>query len=176
MLKREIYAGTYYWRKYRKPNRSPNKEENLRPREDWVLVKVPAIISRELFEKAQEKLSKNKMLSKRRTKNIYLFQHKLICGFDGRRYSSVFRRSDNPRYQGTIYYICPNKFRNQSPVKYQSHAIAESRLSAVWENLKSILSNSEKVFPHLKDYTEQRKGSDIREKIDEIEKGWFLEE
>jgi site-specific DNA recombinase len=170
MLKREIYTGTYYWRKYKKPNRSLNKEENLRPRKDWVLVKVPAIISRELFEKAQEKLSKNKMLSKRRTKNIYLFQHKLICGFDGRRYSSVFRRPDNPRHQGTIYYICPNKFRNQSPIKCKSHAIAESRLSVVWENLKSILSNPEKVFTHLKEYVEQRKGPDIREKINEIEK------
>jgi len=170
MLKREIYTGVYYWRKYKKPNRSLNKEENLRPRKDWVLVKVPAIISRELFEKAQEKLSKNKMLSKRRTKNIYLFQHKLICGFDGRRYSSVFRRPDNPRHQGTIYYICPNKFRNQSPVKCKSHAIAESRLSVVWENLKSILSNPEKVFIHLREYVEQRKGPDIREKIDEIEK------
>jgi site-specific DNA recombinase len=170
MLKREIYTGVYYWRKYKKPNRSLNKEENLRPRKDWVLVKVPAIISRELFEKAQEKLSKNKMLSKRRTKNIYLFQHKLICGFDGRRYSSVFRRPDNPKHQGTIYYICPNKFRNQSPVKCKSHAIAESRLSAVWENLKSILSNPEKIFAHLKEYVEQRESPDIREKIDEIEK------
>jgi len=170
MLKREIYTGTYYWRKYKKPNRSPNKEENLRPKKDWVLVKVPAIISRELFEKAQEKLSKNKMFSKRRTKKIYLFQHKLICGFDGRRYCCAFRRPDNPKHQGTIYYICPNKFRNLSPVKCKSHAIAESRLSVVWENLKSILSNPEKVFSHFKEYLEERKSSDIRERINEIEK------
>jgi hypothetical protein len=94
----------------------------------------------------------------------------LICGFDGRRYSSVFRRPDNPKHQGTIYYICPNKFRNQSPIRCKSHAIAESRLLVVWENLKSILLNPEKVFTHLKEYVEQKKGPNIREKIDEIEK------
>jgi DNA repair exonuclease SbcCD ATPase subunit len=55
-------------------------------------------------------------------------------------------------------------------VKCKSHAIAESRLSVVWENLKSILSNPEKVFVHLREYAEQRKSPDIREKIDEIEK------
>jgi hypothetical protein len=55
-------------------------------------------------------------------------------------------------------------------MKCESHAIAESRLLVVWENLKLILSNPEKVFVHLKEYVERRKGPDIREKIEEIEK------
>jgi site-specific DNA recombinase len=167
ILKRDMYTGTYWWRKYKNPNRGRG---NLRPREDWIPVKVPQIISEELFNKAQEKLGKNKMFSPKRTKMIYLFQHKLVCGFDGRTYCSAFRRPDNPKHRGTIYYICPNKSRSLSPVKCGSQAIAESRLSVVWENLKSILSNPEKVFIHFKEYIEQRKGSDIQEKIDEIEK------
>ncbi|MEM3448057.1 MAG: recombinase family protein [Nitrososphaerota archaeon] len=170
MLTREMYTGVYWWRKYKKPNRSRRKIENLRPREEWVLVKVPAIISRELFEKAQERLSENKAYS-RKTKVIYLFRGKLVCGFDGRKYRSAYRKPKTPRDSGTIYYICPNRSLNQSPTKCNAPSIAESRLEVVWENLKEFLTNPRKILDYLKEYKERElDGERTQEKLRAIEK------
>ena len=74
------------------------------PKEDWVIFQNqhPAIISREDFEKAQEKLkniSENAFLQPKATRNDTLFRQKLICAMCGKK---MYCNST----KGKLYFQC----------------------------------------------------------------------
>ncbi|MGB0920290.1 MAG: recombinase family protein, partial [Alphaproteobacteria bacterium] len=52
VLRKETYAGTHYF------NRTDTKTKKEKPREEWVEMKVPAIISKAQFDRVQATLSK----------------------------------------------------------------------------------------------------------------------
>jgi site-specific DNA recombinase len=63
MLKNETYTGVRYFNRITKATQANREGKKLirgkwvlRDREDWIAVNVPAIVSRELFEKVQERL------------------------------------------------------------------------------------------------------------------------
>ena len=58
---------------------SRNSANHERPREDWIEVPVPALVSEETFALAQEQLEKNKRHSPRRTIEPTLLQAMLVC-------------------------------------------------------------------------------------------------
>ncbi len=77
MLRNEVYIGKMYqFRRYHiepkfrlKPSAKSKKTSTaLRPKEEWIPVKVPSLIPVELFEAVQRKLRTNAELSKRNTK------------------------------------------------------------------------------------------------------------
>lgn len=170
ILRNKLYAGEFYYRKYKNPNRT-RINNNLRPKGDWILVKVPAIISEETFNKAQEQLKKNKELSPRRTKLVYALQHKIICGFDGRRYQCARRPADLHRREAK-YYFCTGNRPAHTPNKCLAPTVSESRiLPPIWENLKNLLSNPKEVIEGLKFYREQKnKRARIQRKLESIKK------
>jgi site-specific DNA recombinase len=60
-------------------NKFHHKTRN--PRDEWMPIPVPAIISQELFDIVQEKARRNKIESRRNRKNEYLFlAGRLRCG------------------------------------------------------------------------------------------------
>jgi len=94
MLRNEVYVGKLYqFRRYHiEPKsrlklltKSKKTTTALRPKEEWVLVKVPSLISLELFEAVQRKLKKNAELSRRNTKSEYLLSGLLYCSQCGGR-------------------------------------------------------------------------------------------
>jgi site-specific DNA recombinase len=94
MLRNEVYIGKMYqFRKYhvepkfrRKPSAKTKKTSTtLRPKEEWIPVKVSSLISLELFESVQRKLKTNAELSKRNTKREYLLSGLLYCSQCGGR-------------------------------------------------------------------------------------------
>ena len=58
---------------------SRNSANHERPRQDWIEIAVPALISEEVFALAQEQLEKNKRHSPRRTIEPTLLQGMLVC-------------------------------------------------------------------------------------------------
>jgi site-specific DNA recombinase len=63
MLQNRTYAGTRYYNRITKTKDGPEHDKGaqhhgyiIRDRADWIAVKVPAIVSEQLFEKVQEKL------------------------------------------------------------------------------------------------------------------------
>ncbi len=62
-----------------------------RPQDEWIAIKVPAIINTNDFEQVQEKLKKNKDLSPRNTKKPSLLQGSITCGLCG----SLFIKEQN---------------------------------------------------------------------------------
>lgn len=89
-----IYKGELITFRYIKKKIAPSKFEFGRhPEENWIIVPVPAIVSEEEFQAAQETLKANFEKAPRNTRNPYLLQGLVFCpvchhtmgiGYDGR--------------------------------------------------------------------------------------------
>ncbi len=82
------------------PRDSANHE---RPREDWIEVSVPALVSEEIFALAQEQLEKNKHHAPRRTIEPTLLQGMLVCEQCG---YALYRASTRTSKHKLHYYRC----------------------------------------------------------------------
>jgi len=82
---------------------SRNSASHERPREDWIEVPVPALVSDETFALAQEQLEKNKHHSPRRTIEPTLLQGMLVCQQCG---YGLYRASTWTSKRQLHYYRC----------------------------------------------------------------------
>jgi len=99
ILKRETYSGTWYYNK----NDFSEKQKG-RPKDEWIAVEVPAIIDRDLWEKAQARLQHNKSFARRNTKWPYLLRGRLTCLACGCSASAFTKVKSSGR--ATSYYRC----------------------------------------------------------------------
>ena len=74
-----------------------------RPREEWIEIPVPAIVSESTFALAQERLEQNKVFSKRRTKTPSLLQGLVACAKCG---YALSRASGKTSARTLHYYRC----------------------------------------------------------------------
>src|SRR5438270_3208309 len=88
----------------RKGLASRDSANHERPREDWIEVPVPALVSEEMFALAQEQLEKNKHHSPRRTIEPTLLQGMLVCEQCG---YALYRTSTRTCKQTLHYYRSP---------------------------------------------------------------------
>ena len=84
ILKRETYTGTWHFGKIGASETIP--------------VKVPAIISQDVWEAAQLKLSKNKRWAGGNMKNQYLLSKRLTCGCCGYKMTGIARKYKKKAY------------------------------------------------------------------------------
>src|SRR4051794_16921799 len=82
---------------------SRNSANHERPREDWIEVPVPALVSEQTFALAQEQLEKNKHHSPRRTIEATLLQGLLVCQQCG---YGLYRVSTRTSKRQLHYYRC----------------------------------------------------------------------
>lgn len=113
ILRNETYIGTAYYGKTEKYEghlnrivRSQGKKiiksrhaRKERHRDAWIPISVPAFISENDFQLAQEQLEKNKKFSQRNTKELSLLQGLLVCGECG---CSFYKKKRSGK-QKTIY-------------------------------------------------------------------------
>ena len=71
-----------------------------RPREEWIEIPVPALVSEEQFAQAQEQLEAKKRHARRRTKEPTLLQGMLVC----RRCSYAYHRDSTRTTKRKLYY------------------------------------------------------------------------
>jgi site-specific DNA recombinase len=82
---------------------SRDSANHERPRQDWIEVPVPALVSEEIFALAQEQLGKNKQHSPRRTVEPTLLQGMLVCEQCG---YALYRTSTRTCKRKLYYYRC----------------------------------------------------------------------
>jgi len=82
---------------------SRDSANHERPREDWIEVPVPALVSEEMFALAQEQLEKNKHHAPRRTIEPTLLQGMLVCEQCG---YALYRASTQTSKHKLHYYRC----------------------------------------------------------------------
>ena len=92
-------------RPLRQHNRLPNRNSanHERPRQDWIEIPVPALVSEDTFALAQEQLQKNKHHSPRRTIEPTLLQGMLVCQHCG---YALYRSSTKTTKRKLYYYRC----------------------------------------------------------------------
>jgi site-specific DNA recombinase len=145
----EIYAGTFWFRKYKKPSRAKTPE-NLRPKEEWVAIPVPAIVSHAQFELARKQIEENRKLSPRRTNRKYLFAKKLYCGICRGIMVAQYQGEGKRRKTAVKFYTCHKRWREHTPVLCSLPSIVESRIEIpVWEGIKKLLLQPEVMLKEL---------------------------
>jgi site-specific DNA recombinase len=145
----EIYAGTFWYRKYKNPSRAKTKE-NLRPKEEWIPISVPQIISKVQFELARRQIEENRKLSPRRTIRSYLFAKKLYCGICGGIMVAQYQQPGKKRITEVKFYTCHKRFKQHAPVLCPQKSIVEEKIEIpLWEAIKKLLMQPEEMLKEL---------------------------
>lgn len=150
LVRNETYTGTTYYNKQLsvpslKPrvdgvySRQINTSRKAKDKKEWIGITVPAIISKETYNKALKQLSVNSLLSDRNAKYNYLLKGLVYCGNDeGRLYGVPIH--------GTRYYRCRFKGKINAVVPCQSIAVkADNIEKTVWDEVSALLSNPTQV-------------------------------
>lgn len=158
MVRDTTYMGDHYYnksesvptanprnpeQKYRKITKGSRKS---RPKDEWYHVKVPAIVSPDLFNKVQVQLERNKRTNTRNNSvNNYLVAGMIecVCGK---------ARTGDPVSNGSKYYRCTDRL-SKYPLARECH---EAGINVpvfdalVWSNIKELLLNPSLVVEQAK--------------------------
>ncbi len=160
MLRNEVYIGKLHqFKDYRvEPKhrlnsfvKSKKTSTAKRPKEEWITVQVPSLITLELFEIVQRKLSSNAELAKRNTKREYLLAGLLFC-------SQCGGRMGGHVVGGVSYYRCYHK-RNAdmmpigSDGKLQKCSCPEIKADViepiVWNTISQLIDDPDILIKEL---------------------------
>ena len=116
-----------------------------RPREEWIEIPVPAIVTLETFALAQEQLEKNKRHSPRRTIEPTLLQGVLVCSKCG---YALYRSSTRTSKRKLYYYRCigSDNYRHRNGRVCDNRPIRQDYLDGlVWREVIQLLENPELI-------------------------------
>jgi site-specific DNA recombinase len=116
-----------------------------RPPDDWIPLSVPAIISQEVFDLAQEKLATNRQrASRNNTRHQYLLRSLVSCGLC--RLAAPARTT----WDGRSYYVCNGHGRIEAEERCRSRHIPADQLDKlVWDDLCEVVTHPERIATAL---------------------------
>jgi site-specific DNA recombinase len=120
---------------------SRDSANHERPRQDWIEIAVPALISEETFALAQEQLEQNKRHSPRRTIEPSLLQGMLVCERCG---YALYRCSTRTSARKLSYYRClgSDAYRHLRGAVCDNPPVRQDHLDAVvWKELLRLLED-----------------------------------
>ncbi len=160
ILRNETYAGI--WRYGKKIGK--NGKCGKRPLEEQIAVNVPAIISRAIFQAAQEQREYNKQMSKRNAKREYLLRGLITCNCG---YKMVGRYYKNT---GTWYYCCHSHEKHYDlESRCQQKKVRGDYLDAyVWEYVLDLWTDRERFEKALYEAQEVERQA-VRPKRERLE-------
>ncbi len=121
-----------------------------RPATEWINIDVPLIVSREIFDAAQEQLARNRKLSPRNGRSRHLLQGLTVCRCCGYTFYGV-TTSRSAKKGGAIYtyYRC----MGSDPQRFVGGAVCENRPvraqpleEHVWKTVADLLQDPRRVF------------------------------
>ncbi|MCP3893357.1 MAG: recombinase family protein, partial [Bacteroides sp.] len=115
------------------------------PKEQWIEIPVPALVSKDIFQLAQERLQTNKRHSPRRTIEPTLLQSMLVCKNCGYAY---YRTSTRTSKRKLYYYRClgSDDYRYPQGRVCPNRPIRQDYIDQiVWEQVVELLANPELV-------------------------------
>jgi site-specific DNA recombinase len=120
---------------------SRDSASHERPRQEWIEVPVPALVTEEVFSLAQEQLQKNAHHSPRRTIEPTLLQGMLVCQQCG---YALYRTSTRTSKQKINYYRCIGSDgyrRLKGPVCANRPIRQDSLDRIVWDEIIRLLDD-----------------------------------
>jgi site-specific DNA recombinase len=132
-----VYKGEWYWGRARHQRTGGRRVLTALPKDQWILVTVPAIIDADTWERAQTCLTENKARAARNAKRDYLLRGMLVCSC-GRRCAGRYK---NHLDRG--YYRCPGSYTEGWYSKCAARfSIRQDLLEPrVWERVTDYLLN-----------------------------------
>ncbi len=128
---------------------SRDSANHERPRPDWIEIAVPALISDETFDLAQEQLEKNKRHSPRRTIEPSLLQGMLVCERCG---YALYRTATQTSARKLYYYRClgSDAYRHLKGALCDNPPVRQDHLDAVvWKELLRLLEDPSLIQQEL---------------------------
>ena len=155
-----------------------NSVGHERPREDWIEIPVPSIVSEETFALAEERLEKNKVFSRRRTKTPSVSQGLVACGKCG---YGLYRTSAQTSARKISYYRClgSDAWRYLNGPLCDSRPVRQDLLDdIVWTELVRLLEDPTLVKAEIDRRLEaarvsdpnQQREADLRHRLIRIRK------
>lgn len=152
ILNGEHYAGTWYYGRY-KTGATKTQRVRTDPNE-WVSTNVPAIVTRELWEAAQQKAKENRHYSKRNTKREYLLRGRLVCATCG----YIFNCHYDDR-RNASYYQCGGQFSYTSAdrkTRTCNHSLRQDETEEmVWEGIVEMLLKPDHILGAIQERQSQ---------------------
>ena len=151
------------------PHNGSNREK---PREEWIEIPVPAIVSQSIFDLAQERLKSNKIHSQRNTKVETLLQGMMVCSGCG---YSLYRTYTETSAKNRIYYYrCfgSDAYRFEGERKCNCKPVRQDYLDhVVWQEIVKLLEDPGLIQRELEKRIEATKnGSPVIRQKTVIEK------
>ena len=166
LMRNPVYTGVFYYNKKQYvpakrrnmpgdgPPRKHNSSRVIRPPEEWIPIKVPAIIDQETWDLAREQLQRNKERAPRNNKKFdYLLKGLLICG------CCQLRMHGHAGIPATRIrrYLCSHKESHHAGSKCPNRTVqAEMIEELVWQAVSELLRNPQVLI----DQYNQRQESD----------------
>jgi site-specific DNA recombinase len=147
---------------------SRDSANHERPRQDWIEISVPALISEETFALAQEQLEQNKRHSPRRTIEPSLLQGMLVCERCG---YALYRCSTRTSARKLSYYRClgSDAYRHLKGAVCDNPLVRQDHLDAVvWKELLRLLEDPSVIQEELNRWREAARHADPRKQREEI--------
>jgi site-specific DNA recombinase len=140
------------------PRDSSNRE---RPRDEWIEIPVPPIISEATFALAQERLATNTQRSPRRTKEVTLLQGMLVCQECGYRYDRSSTRTSKRKIS---YYRCigSDEYRHPNGRVCSSRPIRQDYPDeVVWNKVLEVLNDPELINMEIQRRLQEARTSNL---------------
>src|SRR6266581_7306825 len=148
---------------------SRDSASHERPRQEWIAVPVPALISEEVFALAQEQLERNKHHSPRRTMEATLLRGMLVCQQCG---YALYRTSTRTSKQKLNYYRCIGSDgyrRLKGPVCTNRPLRQDSLDQFVWDEMIRLLDDPALVKAEIDRRREvARQANPLRKREEEL--------
>lgn len=157
ILRNETYAGTWYAFTFK---RIATGVCVPRPREEWLAINVPAIVSRDVWEESQRRLTAKAY--PRNVKRQYLMRARVTCGCCGysmqaRTKTSTFKRTNRTVDYG--YYMCNTKNGNMVRPNCGTPGFAVDAVdNTVWQWVKELANDPDKVLHDYRTMQQQTQG------------------
>ncbi len=153
------------------------KQRQSRDESEWIPIKVPQIVSKELFDRVQAKLARHRRVFRNRHRK-YLLTGLVMCERCGRSYSGITSRV--PGYDPRRHYRCNHyeQWRGLPKAERDKHCgnkqVRASRLEiGVWLQIVSEVIQPAALKTHveiLRTRTRER-DDDYKERLASVEKG-----
>lgn len=176
MLKNPVYKGEFVAnRQYRSKEWSPRSQrmvvrDRQRPKEEWIIVPVPAIVSPRVWEATLQALKRNVKVSTRKAKIRFLLQGFLRCARCGRAFASG--GSTGPRVDGLktrFYYLCTSyqlpRILRKTQCCRSPYVFRDDIDTLVWQSICDIVANPELITSILEERAKAAGGAEVTDQM-----------
>lgn len=152
VLHSETYKGQWHY------GRRNGTTSSINPREEWITLPVPAIVTPEVWAKAQEYCQENKTKADRNVKREYLLRSRAACqcGYGVQGCTVSFKRKSGVKgvYQ---YYRCNSTSMTTVSPSCRLPSFRVDQVDAVvWAWVRSLLQNPVDLIRGVNLYQEER--------------------